>query len=138
MSSKALQATEHLLDDDWLANVYGNEMRTAEYARHFGALISAVQVSFGSSAVRITEPLAPSLRRLQLERFKYTTLETEQRDFRVSHSTSEPHTVNEAVIDSLYVDELSLPYIVYRTSESRRSGGTKAQGRTPVYIARKP
>lgn len=138
MGSKALQATEHLLNNDWLANVYGDEMRIAEYARHFGTLISAVQVSFGSSAVHITEPLAPSLRHLQLGRFKHTTLETEQRDLSVSHRTSEPHTVNETVVDSIYVDELSLPYIIYRAGKSHRSGGTKVQGKTPVYIARKP
>ncbi len=138
MGSEALEATGHLLGDDWLANVFADEMRIAEYARHFGALTSAIQASFGRMAVHITEPLAPHLHHIQLDRFSRTGLETEHRDLSIDRRTPEPHTVDDEVIDSIYVDVLSLPYIVYRASEQQRSGGTKVQGRTPVYIARKP
>lgn len=138
LGSKALEAVEHLLGKEWLAKVYGDEMRTAEYARHFGALVSAVQGTFGSSVVRITAPLSPSMRDLQRRRFDRTSMETEENDFRVKHRTAEPHSVGDKVVDSLHMDELSLPHIIYRASGTQKAVGTRVWGQTPVYIARKP
>lgn len=134
----AVDRVRHTLGEDWINKVYGDTFEVGTYAKLFRRVVQEIRTAGGEERVFLEPPLAPEMKQTMLELILRLGLKGEVLDLEVDTRTQETHLIRGRDVSSLYVDEMTVPRVVYKSETSPNGDGTKVKGKTPVFVGRKP
>jgi ubiquinone/menaquinone biosynthesis C-methylase UbiE len=128
-----LDEIKELLDGDWVEEIYGDPLKTATYAKLFTRLLAEIRTTTDRE-VPLYEPYTPLQREKDISGFAaLDSVTTTVEMIEVNHETEAAHHIEGEPVSRLYVDDLSLPHIIYKAD----APSTKVKGRTPVFTVTK-